>query len=95
MCDICLKSAIFTDIPNTRSCVISVLNPPKTVFVTGALNDDYSFRDILINYNKSEDKENVKVVLPHGFLQGPTGPPLCPVKRTHRPSHFLYLQKSL
>ena len=23
---ICLKSGIFTDIPNTRSCVISVLN---------------------------------------------------------------------
>ena len=27
---------IFTDIPNTRSCVISALYHPKTVFVTGA-----------------------------------------------------------
>ena len=26
MCDICLKSGIFTDIPTTGSCVISVLN---------------------------------------------------------------------
>ena len=30
---------ILTDIPNTRSCVISVLNPPKYGFLTDALDE--------------------------------------------------------
>ena len=48
MCDICRKSGLFTDIPNTRSCVISVLNqeystdiPNTRSCVMSVLNQDY------------------------------------------------------
>ena len=48
MCDICLKSGIFTDTPDTWSCVISVLNQEYLLMslrhghcVISVLNQEY------------------------------------------------------
>ena len=41
---------IFTDIPKTRPCVITLLNSPKTVFVTGA------FKTVHLLMNDNNDK---------------------------------------